>query len=370
MDNETIGAPKLAQFSQLSDMNFEAQLMLEKKKKEIEQFSKTVEKAEEMLSKLLEEVREKTSQLEALNDEISLNESNNLNGVTNSLFENELEKLNAKNAKELRKIQKKHEEEMRQLKADFQNAINSAQEWANRHTDISYQEKVRELNQLNQKSKAAKLHLNELTFTKNGVRVSRAVDEIQKANSLKIAELETQISELTSLTREEIRSTKAKIDECAATIELRKSEHAANVQKLQSEASRLTGSYKARIEALKQQYLAEEEKIQSEIDSQLARVARTENLIDQIGRHHEVQLLSVNQDIQTIKEAIQYVDQGLRHSYDSNVRNTIRETQRLLYEIQKMDEESSIVDEELLKLEKENRQLNKEIKRMRYKLNH
>ncbi|OHT09421.1 hypothetical protein TRFO_21651 [Tritrichomonas foetus] len=340
-------------------------MMLDQKQQEIENFSKTVAEAEELLSKLQEEIREK----EALLDDLESNDSDSDFQIQNE-FDKEIENLIERQNKEISDLQMRHEDEMNQLKLEFEQTLNNAEKWANKHAEIIYQEKVKELNEINQQSTKAKFTLNEATFTKRGPRSIRALDELQKSNSNQIADLETQISELSAIAREEARNAKAEIDECVTSIELRKESQASELRNLQIEASKRSETYKSHIETLKEQFLIEEQTIQNEIDALQARTLNIEGLIDQIGRHHEIQTSSVTSDIETIRRSIGSENTNLRHSYDSNYRSTIRETHNLFRECQKIEEETALLDREMLQLDEENKQLKKDLKKLAFQMNH
>lgn len=348
-----------ATFHTLDDMNSEAKQMLQEKEKELESYRATVTEAEEMLSKLQKEVREKTEELHSLQNYNPEEEEEKVRQA----FYKEIDDLKEKQANEIREIRLKHEEELSLLRSDFERSLSDAEQWNEKHSSIAYQQKLEELKDINNQTQAARLQLNTLTFTQKSAVSTIPVDEQQKANSFTIAELETQISELTSLSREELRTAASKVDELVASVEIRKEEHKNELKKLEIEISKRKEIYKEHFETLKQQFKLEEETIQKEIDAHINRTFNIENLIDHIGKHHEVQVSSINKDIDTIRRSILTPKDDLRHSYDS-LRFTVRESQRLSDECHSMDDETRIIDQELFQLEIENKSLSKELKRL------
>jgi chromosome segregation ATPase len=211
-------------------MNAEGLAKLRQKESELKQYSDTVAQAEQILAALQQQIQAKTAELEAITadeDDPQLQEAQ---------IEKELAELDAKHQQELEALKTKHEDEMATLRADFEQTLQESRQWASRHAEIALQEKMDELQQLKAEAKEAKRQLNELTFVKNRSRASRLVDSNQKDNAEQISRLEGQISELTALTREELRDARAKIDECVAAVDLRRQSHAAELKRLDEEA--------------------------------------------------------------------------------------------------------------------------------------
>ena len=358
-DDKNFIYTQTATFHTLDDMNSEAKQMLQEKQKELDSYRSTVMEAEELLSKLQKEVREKEAELQSLKNYDADDEEEKIR----QSFIIEVDELKEKHANEIREIRLRHEDEMSRLRSDFERSLSEAEQWNEKHSSIAYQQKLEELNDLNKQTQAARIQLNTVTFHQRRAPSTIPVDEQQKANVLAIAELETQISELTSLTREEMRTSMSKVEELLESIEYRKEEHRSELHKLEIEITKRREIYKEHFETLKQQFKLEEETIQKEIDAHINRTFSIEDLMDHIGKHHEVQVSSVNKDIDTIRRSILTPKNNLRHSYDS-VRSTVRETQRLTDECQMMDDETKIIDQELYQLEIENKSLAKELKRL------
>ena len=343
-------------FSSLQEMNKEAQQMLAQKQAELDAYTATVADAEEILSQLQKEVQAKQSELESLNaSELEDNES--------SILEHDLSELDAKYAKEVEEMRIKHEEEINALRADFQQTLQEAEQMANRHSEIALQEKLKELNELKQEAQNVKFQLNEMTYIRTQSRTSKAIDQAERNSSDQIVQLERQISELTAITREEMRDARAKIDECVAAVELRHENHAAELERLQNEANQRNEKYAAHLQALKEQFELEEATIRQNIDAINKRSENTKNIIDQLGKHQDIQLSMVNNDIETMKKSLSETPTNNRKSLNS-ARNSIRESQRLAIECKNIDDEVRMIDNEINQLELENKTLRKELKRL------
>lgn len=343
-------------FSSLQEMNKEAQQMLSQKQAELDAYKATVADAEEILAQLQKEVQSKQAELESLNTtELEDNES--------SILEHDLADLDAKYAKEIEEMRVKHEEELNALRADFQQTLQEAEQMANRHSEIALQEKLKELNELKQEAQNAKFQLNELTYIQTKSRTSKAIDEAERNSSDQIVQLERQISELTAITREEMRDARAKIDECVAAVELRRENHAAELKRLQNEADQRNEKYSAHLQALRQQFELEKATLQQNIDAINKRSDNTESIINQLGKHQDTQLSIVNNDIETMKKSLSESPLNTKKNFNS-ARNSIRESQRIAIECRNIDEEVKLIDNEINQLEGENKSLRKELKRL------
>ena len=169
-------------------------------------------------------IAQKTSELESLTkpDETQASER--------QMIEDEIEKLEAQHQREMQRLKEQHEEEMMTIKADFQQTLTESEKWSNRHAEIALQKKMTELETLKQEAAKAKQELNETTFVKSRSASYNRNNSTQENNSIltqkmvaeQIAKLEEQLSELTAITREELRDSRAKINESVAAIELRR----------------------------------------------------------------------------------------------------------------------------------------------------
>ncbi|OHS92766.1 hypothetical protein TRFO_12322 [Tritrichomonas foetus] len=343
-------------------MNKEAQEVFAKKQAELDAYAATVSEAETILKQLQKEVEEKREELAALKSS-----EENSNYENHELIK-ELIELDEKHQKEIEKMQLKHKQEVESLHADFAQTLQEAEQWANKHSEVALQEKINELNELKEQAQTFKLQLNELTYTQTRSRTAKIVDEVQRKSSDQITQLEAQISELTAITREEMRDARAKIDECVAAVEIRRENHAAELRRLENEANQRSERYAAHIQALKEQFDLEKATLQQSIDSINARSENTENIINQLGKHHEAQLFAVNNDIDTMRKSLSSPKTKTRNSLDA-VRNSLRESKRLAVECNNIDEEIKMIDNEIFQLEDENKDLRKELKRLSLRVN-
>lgn len=223
---------------------------------------------------------------------------------------------------------------------------------------------MKELQELKDQAQMAKNQLNELTYSKTKKIQSTPQDEESRRSSDQISKLEHQISELTAITREEMRVARANIDECVAAVELRRRNQSAEIQRLCNEAAQRNERYESHIQALKEQFELEKATMQQNIDAINKRAENTQSLIQQLEKHHETQLYIVNNDIETMKKTL---STPMPHTKNTNdfVRNSIRESQKLQIECNNINAEVRLIDNEINDLQNENEELHKELKRLR-----
>lgn len=369
-NSDPLNTTKSANISELEEMNKEADLMLKQKEKELQSYTEAVKAADNILRQLQKTVASKTAELAAITKPDENAESDRF------AVEEEIEKLEAEHQKEMQRLQDQHTNEMMALKADFQNTLNEAENWSNRHAEIALQEKMNELERLKQEAIDAKQKLNETTFLRsrsssyyNGKNNSNSGSNIltQKTVADQIAKLEEQLSELTAVTREELRDSRAKIDECVAAIELRRQSQAAEVRRLEDEIKQRQERYANHIKAVKEQYQLERQTIEQSIEVTSQRGTNTEKIISQLEQHHEAQLSEVLNDIESMQKSIE--NSGSKaNSNAASVRSVIREIQQLMEEKSAIIEETKMIENEIQELDEENENLNRELNVLRSRL--
>jgi len=197
--------------------------------------------------------------------------------------------------------------------------------------------------------------------------LARIVDAGQKDNAEQIARLEETISELTALTREELRDARAKIDECVAAVELRRQGHTTELRRLDDEARERRERYEAHLVALREQYRLEGATMEQRIQAAGARAEGTERVIQQLEKHHETQLGEVLGDIETMRRA--YGSPTHRNTQNAErMRASVRESQRLTDECRSFEQEAAVIDREIGELDGENRSLERELARLNAQL--
>jgi chromosome segregation ATPase len=351
------GAVTEATISSLDDMNSEGLSLLRQKQKELNEYTDSVAKAEEYLAQLQTIIQAKVAELESIS---GLDDDQRTQQAT---IDAQLTGLASKHQEQVRQMKAEHEAELNSIHRDFAQTLDESRQWATRHCEIAVQEKLDEAAQLKAAAKEAKRHLNELTFVKNRATASRLIDAAQKKDADQIARLEEQISELTAVTREEIRDARAKIEECIAAVQLRRTAHARELQRLENEASERNERYQEHLTVLGEQYELERATIEQQIGTAETRAASTEQVIERLEKHHEAQLREVLGDMETVRKSYGLPEKKNRQQADA-LRQLVKESQDIAEECRTVEEEMRLIDQEVEQLESENRELVRETNRL------
>jgi chromosome segregation ATPase len=324
----------------------------------LKSYQESVATAERYLAKLQQRIQEKTAELESVSTDDDLQSQQ-------AAIQRQLADLETKHKEEIDQITADHEAELESLRRNFAQTLEESRTWSERHEEIALQEKVDELNQLKMEAREAKRQLNELTFVK---RSGRSDDIQQRTNVEEISRLEEQISELTALTREEIRDARAKIEECVAAVELRRRSYADELGRLEREATERNERYQEHLAVLKQQYDLERATIEQQTQATEARATNTEKIIEKLERHHETQLKEVLGDMETMRRSFRSPSKRSQRGAES-MRALVRESQRLNEECRGAEQEIRVIDQEIEELENENQDLKRESERLARLLN-
>jgi hypothetical protein len=332
----------------LEEMNVEGLTLLREKQKELQEYTDSVAKAEEYLAHLQTIIQSKTSEFKSLSGADEDQQRS---------LDPQLAELASQHQEQVRQMKAEHDAELTLIRRDFAQTLEESRQWAARHCEIALQEKLDEAARLKAAVKEAKGRLNETTFVKHRAAALWWIDTEQ------VARLEQQISELTAITREEIRDACAKIDECVAAIELRRTGHARELQRLENEAAQRSERYDEHLAVLREQYELESTMIEQKIAGTGARAAKTEQIIERLERHHEAQLKEVLGDMETMKKSSGLVNKKNRQQVGT-LRQLIKQSQDVADQCRRIEEEMQIIDQEVEMLNSENRELSHETDRL------
>ena len=217
---------------------------------------------------------------------------------------------------------------------------------------------MNELQALQNEAEEAKRQLTSITLVKTQAPKENE-EKMRKQLSAEIASLENQISELTSMTREELRDARAKIEESITAVEIRRKAHENEIKKLNDEIQQRSLKYSEHIEALKQQYNLEIQSIKESIATTESKVENTERMIDQLEKHHQTQLTEAFSDYEMTKRT--YSQHSSRQVDAQMIKSNLREIQRIKDECRALTEEGKFIDNEIAQLEEENKNLEQEL---------
>ncbi|EAX85668.1 hypothetical protein TVAG_593050 [Trichomonas vaginalis G3] len=340
--------------SKLEKIHKEAKEIIAQKNKEIMKYSKLIEDAENQLSELKAELQEKTNRINNMkNEDISYN--------VNSI-EDEITALSTQHIEEMKALEEKHQEDMQTYKMKYAKSLKEAEQWTEQHIDTLAVEKQAKLQMAQQELKTAKekAQASKLAATAVKSNFYQNNKTAQLMNTQRIEYLESQLSEITSLSREEIRDIRGKVEECLATITVRQKEYEAQIAKCKKELKERETKYNDHIEALTNQYNTEKARYQNQINAVNENIQNLTRVIKQMETHHEQQLRSTMKDLERMKTTI-YASRSMRTTSRDETITNARETMSIQNQCMQMKQEIAVIKEEIDELNAENDELRSQL---------
>ena len=223
----------------------EAQSVLSQKSQVIDQYNAQIEEAEKELAQLKADYEAKSILLQQLESE----ENSDIDQQEDLNDESEIDRLKLDHEAEILEIKARHEDEIQTLQLNFTKALKEAESWAEQHADTILLGKKAELEALTQELELMKTTFNEDAFsrTQSRTRLYQQSKTQSMQNAQRISELDSQLSELSAITREELREVRGKIDECFVSVDIREREHKNEIEKYEKEIKNRETRFNAHI---------------------------------------------------------------------------------------------------------------------------
>lgn len=346
--------------SKLERINTEARAILLQKDEEIKQYEESIQAAEQKLAKLKAEVKQKQEMFNDSNDnEYDADHSDD------SGDDVDISQLKADLEAEIQKIRAEQEEEIQNYRVGFANSLKSAEQFAETHSDAIAEEKRIQLADLRHQLDEIKASANESAFsaTQSRNRLFQQSKTISLQNKQRMQELDQQLSELSAITREELRDVRAKIDECFIAVDVRDREHQNEIERYQREIKQREEKYNAHLAALSEQYDNEKQRLDMQLKALTAKKTNLEKVLAQIEKHHETQLQTALKDIERMKSTI-YQSQARDDQTLNDTRNYISQVQSMQRDCRHAEQELTLINNEIKELTEENKLLQNELKRL------
>ena len=342
--------------SKIEKLNSEAQAILTQKADVIAELETAIEDAEKQLVKLRAEYEAKATTAE-------IDEEDDAKAKDDDLID--LEKLKQEHDAEIRDRTERQEEEVASMKLKFTRALKDAEAWAEEHAENVYAERSAQLDVLKQELSKIKDEVSEEQLQQSQTRTrlfnqskTRAMQSAQR-----IQFLQTQLSELSTVTREELRDVRAKIDECLASVELREREHRAEIEKYEKEIASREERYNTHLECLTQQFNNERQRLNQQYEAAVEKCDSLQRILSQLERHHESRLQATLQDNERMKSTIYQAKSREDESF-TDTRSYISQIQSTQHEVRQVQKDLAVVNQEIADLQSENHQLQEELKRL------
>lgn len=352
----------------LETIREEAASLLSQRRQEIERLNTEIEKVEKEVSRV-------RANLEIAINNMNLQESkeNNDSDEEEYTFEHpEVEELREKHKNEIKKVQDEHQGEIDNLREEFCRKIKVAENWSIHHQETLKLEKQNLIEELKFQIECLKTNPSG-GFTYLDQKRSNFVYQTQQIalkNANRIDELERKIADVVSLTKEEVRAARFKIDECVRSAELRQREHELENQKYETEIKERKDKYDEHLASLSQQYMNERTGFSLQVSAAETKLNGLERVLSGLDKHHKKQLQTHISDIERLKASL--YSTKIRNDQSMNItsvnsmiltntnmeyryiENEMRETKE---EIDSMRKENKIIKEEIETLKKSIREL-------------
>ena len=341
----------------LEEMSAEGREILAKKDAELQSYVQALTDAQRILTDLNQQIEAKTAELR------SISTDDQSRSVVQAEIARALADLDLHHRVELEKMREKHNSDISSLRSEFERTLQDAREWAARHADVALQQKQWELEQLKTEAQDVKRQLHTAIYVKDRRQESRALDDDHQDRAREIADLEEQISELSALTREEMRDARAKIADCVAAVELRAQSNAAELAKLEDEAADRKERYDAHVNALREECALERSALEREIAAINDMMEGTKRITERLERQHETRLAEAAGDVDILRRSAA-APTSVMMQHRERMKSAVREVERLRIECMNMELEEQASDREIEELRRENKQLKKELEKI------
>ncbi|OHS93854.1 kinetoplast-associated protein [Tritrichomonas foetus] len=344
--------------SKIEKINMEAKEILSQKEEEIRKFEEAVEEAEKQLAKLKSQVEKKEEYYNNLMNEDDQKSDSDDDDV-------DLDKLKETLDAEFQQARATHEEELQTLQEGFAVHLREAEEWCDTHAENLFTEKKAELDDLQLELSRLKAQMNENAFsnTQSKTKLFQQSKALSLQNAKRIAELDSQLSELAAVTREELREVKTKRDECFVAVQVRETEHANEIDKYRRELSQREEKYNNHLSILDEQYENEKKRYEQHLKALNSKKTNLERVLAQIEKHHEAQLQTTLNDIERMKSTI-YQSQARDDKSIMESKSYVTQVQTIQRDCRHLEQEISLVNSEIDELKEENKLLQNELRHL------
>jgi chromosome segregation ATPase len=343
--------------SKLERLHEQAKSILEQKAKEIHQFQTSIDEAEAELSRLQTELATQTKLTQELGShDIPMSEQ--------FANQDEIDSVRAEHEAEITKSEEKHKREVQRLQQEMKTSLEAAEQWSEKHAEMVYVAKRAQLDELRRQVDEAKAAANRHSLSATQAR-SKFYQQSKNAslmNSQRLQFLESQVGELNSMAREELRDIKAKIDECLAAVDLREREHKNEVQRYENEITEREQQYAIHMNVLTEQFRCEKERLQQAVAAASSKVDNLQRILKQLEKQHEKQLQSTLHDVERMK-AYMYQSKTRDTDQQNETRNYVATINQLQRECAQTEQELALVESEIKELREENKELKVELQK-------
>lgn len=362
---------ELSSQSRIEAIHSNAIAVLSQKNQEIEKYKIEIDESEKELTRL-------KSILESLqaNDESKNQNSSDSNNDSKEKSNEDKLFLDMENVDDIEEVKARYQEEIEETKSKYSNEIGTLQIYfsrslkeaeriAEQHAETVYLEKKAELDETLRQIDLIESANEENQFRLTASRIQKMQQEKTNSmlNSLKIDKLSQELSDLTSLSRTELRDVKIKVDECFVTAEIQQKDHENEMRRLTDELESREKLFSRHYATVVQSYEAEKQRLSEQLQQSTQKIAELRKSYKNMTTQNEQQEKQLYNDIQKLKSSLSVSIKG-RDQASSMIQSNVLKQQHFQREIKQIENDIAMVDKEIQEIQVENAQLKIEMNRI------
>lgn len=326
-----------------------ATALLAEKQEEVSRLKELVQQAEDELRTL------KTAQEE---DASTSDGNSSAMSVEASAIEQE---LNADHEAEIAEIQWRHQEEVKRLKTILETAKEDNQRYHENHIAALRQEKKDKVDSM--KEELRRLETEYAGLSTETKRTQNILYNTRGNGHDKVSFLESQLSEITAITRTELQDIKMQIAEVMETVDIRTQEYKNETAYFEKELEDRKVNYQEHIAALDRKNDAELSRLRQELDTATETNRSLQQMLKGIEREHEKRMNSALKDLEKLRTSTRTKQETLSFNAVTTKAAVTRREQR---EREQLDcqQELRLIENEIEELTKENASLKTTLQRL------
>lgn len=344
--------------SKLEQLHVEARAILEAKAREIAQLTSGIEEAEAELAHLRDELAshmQTTTQLRALGSTSGLQVAS----------DKVVESIPAEHEAEIARTEERHQREVQKLQARIENSVAVAEKYSEERVQVCLMTKNAELKDLRRQVEEARATstLSSASAAQSHAKLCQQKKNASIMHSKRLQFLESQLSEINAVAREEIREIKAKTDECLAAVDIREREHKNDVQRYEQEIAERERQYAQSLSILAQQFATEKQRLEHAVNAATQKTENLAKILKQVEQQNEKQLHSTLHDVERMR-TFAYQSQSRETHQRNQTRTHIWSVAQLQRQCAQAEQELGVIEHELGELREENQDLKGELQKL------
>lgn len=359
--------------SRIETIHSNAITVLSQKSQEIEKYKIEIDESEKELLRLkfiLESMQKNNeeNQQDADNSNDHIETKNNSDD--DKLFidvgdSDDIEEVKAIHQEEVEEINGKYSHEIASLRIYFSKALKEAERIAEQHAETVYLEKKSELDETLRQIDLIEAANEENQFKLTASKIQKMQQEktTSMLNSIKIDRLNQELTDLTALSRTELRDIKMKVDECFVSADIHQKDHENEMRRLIDELESREKVFTHHYTTVVESYEAEKQKLTEQLQQTSQKISELRKSFKNMQTQHEFQEKQLADDIQKLKSSVSISTKG-RDQSSTMIQSSVLKQQHFQREIKQIENDIAMVDKEIQEVQIENAQLKQEMKRI------